>query len=86
MSEEKQLRVVHLILDFKPLFNKFQDVAHAIKAGDPQLARIDVLVPRFLAQEDIMQVELPSRHSPREAAILREETASSRLSLEAEID
>ena len=33
-----------------------------------------------------MQVELSFHHSPREAAVPREETASSRLSLEAEID
>ena len=35
VSKDKQLRVIHLILNFKPLFNKFQDVDHAIKAGDP---------------------------------------------------
>ena len=33
-----------------------------------------------------MQVDLPTRCSPREAAVLREETASSQLSLETEID
>ena len=33
-----------------------------------------------------MQVELPSRRSPREAAVLRKETISSRLSLETKID
>ena len=86
MSEDKQLRAVHLILNFKPLSDKFQDVGNAIRAGDPRLARIDVLVPGFLAGEDIVQVELPSHHSPYEVVALREETASSRLSLEAEID
>ena len=35
VSEDKQLRAVHLILNFKPLFDKFQDMGHAIKAGDP---------------------------------------------------
>ena len=35
VSEDKQLRVVHLILNFKPLFDKFQDMGHPIKAGDP---------------------------------------------------
>ena len=34
VSEDKQLRAVHLILNFKPLFDKFQDMGHAIKAGD----------------------------------------------------
>ena len=50
MCEDRQLRAVHLILDFKPLSDKFQDMGHAIRAGDPWLARIDVSVPEFLAQ------------------------------------
>ena len=50
MSEDRQLRAVHLILDFKPLSDKFQDMGHAIRAGDPRLAQIDVSVPEFLAQ------------------------------------
>ena len=44
MSEDRKLRVVHLILDFKPLFDKFQDVGNMIRMGDPWLDRIDVLV------------------------------------------
>ena len=72
VSEDKQLRAIHLILNFQPLFNKFQDVGHAIRAGDPQLARIDVLVPRFLAREDIVPIDLPSCRPPYEAAVLRE--------------
>ena len=86
VSEDRQLRAVHLILDFVPLSDNFQKVGHAIRAGDPQLAQIDVLVLNFLAREDTVPVELPFRRSPYEAAILREEIASSRLSLKAEID
>ena len=86
VSEDRQLRAIHLILDFKPLSNKFQDVSHAIRVSDPRLARIDVSMPGFLAREDIVPVELPPCCSPREAAILREEIDLSRLSLEAEID
>ena len=86
VSENRQLRAVHLILDFKPLFDKFQDVGHAIRASDPRLAQIDVSVPRFQAREDIVQVELPFHRAPLEATIPREETASTRLSLEVEID
>ena len=86
VSEDRQLRVVHLILDFKPLSDKFQDVGNAIRMGDPPLARIYVSMPGFLAQEDIVQVKLPSHCSPREATTLREETNSLRLSLETEID
>ena len=44
MSENRKLRVVHLILDFKPLFDKFQDVGNIIRMGDPWLDQIDVLV------------------------------------------
>ena len=86
MSEDKQLRAIDLILDFKPLSDKFQDVGNTIRSGDPRLARINVSVPGFLAQEGIIQVKLPSYRSPCEEAIPREETASPCLSLEAEID
>ncbi|XP_030924739.1 uncharacterized protein LOC115951728 [Quercus lobata] len=86
MSEDKQLRAVHLILDFKPLSDKFQDVGNAIRAGDPRLARINVSVPGFLAQEGTVQVELPFHRSPREATVPKEEIASSCLSLKVEID
>ena len=86
VSKDRQLRAVHLILDFKPLSDKFQDVDHAIRVGDPQLARIDFSMPKFLAQEDIVPVKLPCCCSSREVAILRKETTSLRLSLETEID
>ena len=52
ISEDWQLQAVHLILDFEPLSNIFQDTSQAIRAGDPRLARIDVSVPGFLAQEE----------------------------------
>ena len=48
VNEDRQLRAVHLILNFKPLSDNFQDVGHAIKAGDSRLARIDVSVLGFL--------------------------------------
>ena len=54
VNEDRQLRAIHLILDFQPLSDKFQDVGHAIKASDPRLAWIDVSVLRFLAREDIV--------------------------------
>ena len=43
-------------------------------------------MPRFLAQEDLPPIELPLHWSLCEVAALKEETASSRLSLEAEIE
>ena len=49
VSEDRLLRAVHLILDFEPISNTFQEVGHAIKAGDLRLRRIDVFVPGFLA-------------------------------------
>ena len=35
VSEDRQLRAVHLILDFKPISKVFQEIGHAIRAGDP---------------------------------------------------
>lgn len=86
VSKDRQLRALYLILNFKPLFNKFQDVGNAIKAGDPRLARIDVKVEGFLAREGTVQVELPSHCAPFKVVVPKEEIAFSRLSLEEEID
>ena len=43
-------------------------------------------MPGFLAREDFVPIKLPAHHFSLEAAVLRKETVSSRLSLEAEID
>ena len=48
-----------MILDFEPISEIYQEIGHAIRAGDPQLARIDVSIPNFLAQEDLPLVVLP---------------------------
>ena len=64
ISEDKQLRAVHLILDYKPLSRTYQDTSQAIRAGDPRLACIDVSVPGFLAWTDLPLVELPLQRSP----------------------
>ena len=61
-------------------------MGHAIRASDLRLAWIDVSMPGFLAQEDLSPVELPLHHALLEAAASREETISSRLSLDEEID
>ena len=86
VSEDRQLQAIHLILDFELLSNLFQDVGQAIRANDPRLARIDVSMLGFLAQEDLPPIELPFHCFPREVAALKEETASLHLSLEAKID
>ena len=64
VSEDGQLRAIHLVLDFKPLLNAFQDVGQAIRVGDPRIHRIDVSRPSFLAQRDLPPVELPPQRSP----------------------
>ena len=86
VSEDRQLRAVHLILNFKPLPNQFQDVGQVIRAGDLRLRQIDVFVPSFLAREDLPSVELPLHCAFPEEATPRKETSSSCLSLKAKID
>ena len=76
----------HLVLDFEPLSNAFQDAGQAIRVGNPRIHRIDVSWPSFLAREDLPLVELPPQRLPREVVTPREETASSCLSFKAEID
>ena len=59
VSENRQLRAIHLILDFKPISRVFQETGHAIRAGDPRIHHIDVSKPDFLAHEDLPPVRLP---------------------------
>ena len=49
ISEDRQLRAAHLVLNYEPLSRIFQEVGQAIRAGNPRLACIDVSVPSFLA-------------------------------------
>lgn len=49
VSEDGQLRVAHLILDYESLSCIFQDVGQAIRAGSSRLARIDISKSGFLA-------------------------------------
>ena len=92
------MRAVHLILDFESISRVFQGIGHAIKVGDPWINRIDVSKPDFLAQEDLPPIRLPVQQIPppliiplqqvplEAPAAAEEEIASSRLSLEEEID
>ena len=75
-----------MILDYEPLSKAFQDTSQATRADDLKLAHIDIFVPGFLAHRDLPPIEVPLQRSPREVATPREETTSSRLSLEAEIN
>ena len=64
VSKDRQLRAVHLILDFDPISKTFQEIGHAIRAGDPRINRIDVSRPDFLAQDDLPPVKLPIHQIP----------------------
>ena len=98
MSEDRQLQAVHLILDFEPISKTFQEIGHAIRAGDAQINCIDVFRLDFLARDNLPSVKLPIQQIPPpliiplqqvplEAPIAaEEEIASSRLSREEEID
>ena len=86
VSEDKQLRATHLILDYEPISRFFQDVGQALRASNPRLARVNVSKLGFIAWRDLPPVVLPARPIHQEVAAPREETASTHLSLEAEID
>ena len=87
VSEDKQLRAIHLILDFQPISEICQDVSNAIRAGDPRLACIDVSCPSFLAWDDLSPITLRLQEIlPKVVAASDEEIDSSHLSLEEEID
>ena len=98
VTEDGQLRACHLVLGYRPLTRAFQAIGHAIRAGSPRLARIDVSKPKFLAREDLKPVVLPGVRDPplaeqlppsdnlEAAAPAEGETESLRFSLEEEID
>ena len=86
ISEDGKLRAAHLILEYEPLSHIFQDAGQAIKARDSRLNCIDVSKLRFLAWKDLPPVELPIQHAPLQVVALGKESASSRHSLDAEID
>ena len=96
MNDDRQLRAVHLILDFEPISRSFLDIGNSIRANDYRLARIDIFRPGFLALHDLPPVDLPSpqeipfaaqplQQVPLGQAIVGEGAASSS-SLEEEID
>ena len=53
VSEDGQLLVADLVLDYEPLSHIFQDASQALRVGNPRFARIDVSKPGFLAQRDL---------------------------------
>ena len=91
------MRAIHLILDFEPISRVFQEIGHTIRAGNPQINRINISKSDFLAREDLPPVRLPVQQIPPpliiplqqvplEAPVAAEEKiAFSQLSLEEEI-
>ena len=88
MSDDGQLRAVHLILDFEPISRSFLDVGNFIRADDHRLARIDISRPGFLAPYNLPPVDhpipqgipfvaQPLQQVPLGEAIIGEGTASS---------
>ena len=59
MNDNRQLRAVHLILDFEPIFRSYLDVGNSIRVDDYRLARIDVSQPGFLASYNLPPVDHP---------------------------
>ena len=59
MNDDGQLRVAHLILDYKPISRTFLDISNSIRVNDYRLARIDVSRPGFLAPHDLPLVNHP---------------------------
>jgi len=53
VNTDGQLRAVHLILGYKLISSNFQAPKCVIKANDPRLHQISVLVPGFLLPEGV---------------------------------
>ena len=83
-----------MILDFEPISRVFQEIGHAIRAGDPRINRIDVSKLDILTREDLPSIRLPVQQIPppliiplqqvplEAPVVAEEEIASSRLSLD----
>ena len=66
-----QLRAAHIILGYKPISTSFQAPKYVIKAKDPQLHQINIVVPGFLTSPPPVgthPVELPTQRAPEEEA------------------
>ena len=59
VNDDRQLRAVHLILDYEPISRTFLDVGNTIRANDYRLTRIDVSRLGFLAPHDLPLVDHP---------------------------
>lgn len=77
---DKQLQAAHLILRYQPISSSFEDPKYVIKANDPRLHQIIIVVLSFLTTsptpKGIQLVKLPPQHAAEE------EPTSSHLDLE----
>ncbi|KAK9995949.1 hypothetical protein SO802_020635 [Lithocarpus litseifolius] len=80
------LHAVHLILDFTPISDSFQDVGDSIRAGDKRIRRIDVSRLGFLANKDLPSVPWPLQQVAPQGVTQRADSASTLPFLETEID
>ena len=74
LHTNRQLCAVHVILGYKPISSSFQSPKYIIKAKDPRLQQINIIVPGFLISpppEGTRQVELPTQRVTKEKATTR---------------
>ena len=68
LHRDGQLRIVHVILGFKPISNRIQVSKHVIKARDFRLALVDMAIEGFISEphlEGTQLVELPTFKDPQ---------------------
>ena len=72
LHTDDQMRVAHIILEYKPISSSFQSPKNIIKAKDPRLHQINVAMLGFLTgppPERSHQVELPNQRATEEEVI-----------------
>ena len=71
VHSDGQLRTVHLILSYTLISKSYQAMKCVIKANDPHLHRISVVVPDFLTTDSILEgipkVTSPLQYTTRKA-------------------
>ena len=77
---------LNLILAYEPLSRALVDAGQAIRAGSPQLARINVSILGFLTRRDLPPVQLPAQRVLPAEVVPGEGADFSHSSLEVQID
>ena len=71
MHTDGQLWATHIILNYDPILSSFQALKYMIKAKDPCLQQIKIVVPSFLVGtllEGAQPMELPFQRTAEEEA------------------